>query len=109
MTEGKNVAPIREEGLWAFFGGRFYELSLHRGNRKMDHVTWFRELKLPDHGEEFDRVLRGRVTWDRHFDEYVLTFYGAYHLPNQIYEMVNRRFNPNGDPMVEKPASDHWR
>lgn len=105
----EKTVELPQDGLWAYFEGRFYALSLEGRNRKTDHVTWFRAINLPDYGPDFDRILRGRMVWDRHFDYYVLTFYGARHLPNQIYEMVTRRFNANGARVVERPASEHWR
>ncbi len=106
MTAPKNGHP--DDGLWAHYRGRFYALSLTGANRKVDHVTWFREIGLPDFGPEFDKILRGRMIWDRHFDYYVLTYYGLRQLPNQIYNLVTRRFNQRGAKVVERPASNYW-
>ncbi|QTD52901.1 hypothetical protein [Sulfidibacter corallicola] len=74
----------------------------------MDHVTWFRDIGLPDMGHEFDRVLRGRLTWDWQFDHYVLSFYGTQMLPNRVYSLVVERLNPHNHRVIEKPACDDW-
>ena len=95
-------------GLWAYYMGRFYALTLTEANRHMDHVTWFYEIGLPDYGDEFDRVLRGRMLWDWHMDYYVLSFYGSRMIANNVYEMVTREFNPEGLKVVERPVSQNW-
>ena len=92
------------QGLWAYHAGVFHALYLDAANRKIDHVTWFRSLGLPDVGHDFDRVLRGRMTWDWHTGKYLLVFYGGRHLPNQVYQMVQDRFNPQGARVIERPA-----
>ncbi len=109
--EGKPAvveSPEPSGGLWAYDGNRFYTLKLEPGDRKTDHISWFQSLGLPDHGREYDRILRGRMIWNWHFDHFVLTFYGLQELPNRIYEMVTRYFNPNGARVVERPAATSW-
>lgn len=94
--------------MWAYFEGRFYALPLCRENREVDHVTWFREIDLPDYGPAFDRVLRGRMTWDRQMEYFILSFYGDQYLPNVVYQMVNRHFNQDGHHVIEKPIVTEW-
>jgi len=105
--------PIEENeptgGLWAYYGRRFYALVLHRQNRQTDHVHWFAELGLPDYGPEFDAVMRGRMTWDRHLHYFVLSVYGDERLPNHLYLKINRFFNRPGHRVVERPATEMWR
>ena len=96
-------------GLWAFHKLRFYGLVLHGQNRHMDHVRWFEELGLPDHGPEFDTVLRGRMTWDWHAHYFVLSYYGESKLPNRVYHQVNRFFNKAGHRVVERPVNELWQ
>ena len=95
-------------GLWAWSQQRFYALDLQPGDRTTDHVRWFQELGLPDYGKAYDAILRGRMTWDWHFKHYVLSFYGIKQLPNQVYDLVERRFNPSGLKVVEKSISNYW-
>lgn len=95
-------------GLWAYYEGQFHVLPLNQENREVDHVTWFRDISLPDYGPEFDRVLRGRMTWDRHMEHYVLSFYGDQYLPNPVYQLVLRHFNKDGHHVIEKPIATEW-
>ena len=95
-------------GLWAYRRGKFYALKLDPKDRKTDHTSWFRSIGLPDYGKAYDEIMRGRVTWDRHFEHYVLTYYGTRCLPNQVYELVTRHFDTIGKEVVERPASRHW-
>ena len=95
-------------GLWAYAAGRFYALDIEHGDNKTDHASWFLSLGLPDFGREFDKILRGRMTWDWHLEHYVLSFYGIRQLPNTIYELVTRRFNQDGHKVVEKPIASDW-
>jgi len=97
-----------KSGMWAHSGGKFYALVLEQGDRKTDHVTWFASLGLPDYGPEYDRMLRGRMTWDWHFDHYVLTYYGVHEIPNLVYQKIVKHFNPNGEKVVEKPIGNCW-
>ncbi|CAM2008599.1 hypothetical protein [Acanthopleuribacter pedis] len=108
MNQAKETTVQPGDGLWAFYEGQFHNTPIPPENKKYDHVTWFREIGLPDYGQAFDRVLRGRLTWDWHAEHYVLSFYGTPILPNRVYSMVNRKMNPNKHRIVEKPASDEW-
>ena len=106
QAPGGDDTPVG--GLWAWYEGRFYTMKLEGENRHMDHVTWFANLGIPDYGPGFDRVLRGRMTWDWHFDHFVLNYYGTTHLPNQLYQQINKFFNPSNEKVVERQTSVHW-
>ncbi len=97
-----------KSGMWAFSGGRFYALHLEKGDRKTNHVAWFASLGLPEYGPEYDRMLRGRMTWDWHFDHFVLTYYGVQEIPNHLYQRIVNHFNPHGEKVVEKPLGSCW-
>ncbi len=108
MNEEKAASEQPSDGLWAFYEGQFHATPIPLENKKYDHVTWFGEIGLPDYGQAFDRVLRGRLTWDWQYEHYVLSFYGTPILPNRVYSMVNRALNPRNLRVVEKPAADEW-
>ncbi len=97
-----------KNGLWAYASGRFYAMYLELGDAKTDHASWFLALGLPDFGREYDKILRGRMTWDWHLEHFVLSFYGIPQLPNTIYDLVIRRFNQDGHKVVEKSISNYW-
>lgn len=95
-------------GLWAYHRGHLLTYPFQSKAPKMDHVQWFRDIGLPDFGLGFDRILRGRMIWDLDRAIFVLSFYDTMHLPNHVYQKVNRAFNPDGAEVMEKPLSTHW-
>lgn len=100
--------PYPEIGLWAYYKGNLLTLPLEHPKQKMDHATWFRDIGLPDHGEAYDRILRGRMTWDSEQNYFVLAFYDVLYLPNHVYQKLNQRFNARGARVVEKPVHTGW-
>lgn len=108
MNEAKVSKTQPIDSLWAFYEGHFHTTPIPSDNKKYDHVTWFGEIGLPDYGQAFDRVLRGRLVWNWQGEHYVLSFYGTPILPNRVYSMVNRKLNPDKLRVIEKPASDEW-
>ena len=104
----KQMSQEPQQGLWAYFEGKYYGLKFNDLNRNVDHVTWFLDIGLPDYGPGFDRVLRGRMLWDWHFNFYVLTFYGTRSLPNTTYDWVTKFFEVEGHKVVERPAASRW-
>ena len=95
-------------GLWAWTKETFYGLAIEPGDRDTNHVSWFQELGLPDYGAEYDRILRGRLTWDWHFDHFVLSYYGVNSIPNAVYDAVVDYFGARGYQVVEKPSPQYW-
>lgn len=115
MTDGTiqvktktSSASIKHGGLWAFHRGRFYALSFEHADPDIDHVHWFRTLGLPDYGPHFDRVVRGRFVWDWQFNHWLLSFYGAQQLSNQIYRAVLDFFTPTEGDIIEKCLDNRW-
>ena len=106
MSETGATEP--QGGLWAWYEGKFYALQFNEENRHVDHAHWFYEIGLPDYGEPFDRVVRGRMIWDWHLDHYVLTFYEHQTIPNPVYEKVIRTFNQDGHKVVERSITSNW-
>jgi len=98
----------RQIGLWAYYKGSLLTLHLDHNNQKVDHAGWFRDIGLPDHGEAYDRILRGRMTWDGDQNYFVLAFYDVLYLPNHVYKKLNQTFNPDGARVVEKPVMTGW-
>lgn len=94
--------------MWAYCKGKFLHRWLDPSDRQSDHPGWFHDLGLPDCGLEYDRILRGRLIWNRHSGYYELTFYGRDHLPNQVYQLVCQHLNPEGHRIVEKPIPTSW-
>jgi len=103
-----NQSPNQPGGLWAFYKGKLLCLHYDEMPLKTDHVRWFRSIGLPDHGCDFDRILRGRMTWDRDRDFFILVFYDTMHLPNYVYQKVNKEFNPTGARVIERPVKTDW-
>lgn len=97
-----------KSGLWAYHRGQFLVFYLEEQHKKMDHVTWFRDLGLPDFGLDFDRILRGRMMWNPDEGHYTLSFYDAMQLPNIVYEKVVRSFSATEIQVIEKPVQTDW-
>ena len=95
-------------GLWVYTRGQFHHKLVEGCDHKTNHVEWFRSLGLPDYGPEYDKMLRGRLTWERHFEHYVLSWYGDRDLPNQVYDLVAQHFNAGDHTIVEKPIGSVW-
>mgnify|MGYP007114250506 CR=1 FL=1 len=92
------------QGLFAFVGEDFH-LYL-QDTPRLDHVAWFGEIGLPDHGPAYDAVLRGKVIYDVDLDQHVMGFYGAPYLSNQRYNRVVQAFNLDEARLVERRLDD---
>lgn len=104
----RNAASLPIDGLWAYYKGDLLVLQLNPQNKKIDHASWFQEMGLPDVGIGFDRILRGRMTWDWDQKHYVLAFYDSMILPNHVYQKVIYAFNSSGRLVIEKPVATDW-
>ncbi|MCA9558358.1 MAG: hypothetical protein H6704_21615 [Myxococcales bacterium] len=93
-----------QQGLFAFDGDDFYHHF--QDTAQLDHVAWFGQIGLPDHGPGFDAILRGKVIYDVDLDQHVVGFYGAPYLSNPRYNLVIEAFHLDEERVLERRLDD---